>query len=303
MFRFSESAEGHGVAFVPADKSLKRCSVCSSDHRSAAARDRCPPIPFVRRLIAFWPPKGCRRIRLLRISVRSTFFLTALTVTLVTQAAQRQWQLQSKDAVRQAPLKPRTAAHVATMTVVPAVPTTRGALVDEQPDARIRQTGYAVASNSRSVKGQRTAEKASVSQPTDKPQPPFIDLSDQALEPATAGAVEPTHTDMLIRLGTWTVIVMCLCGLTVLAIRRWQTKHGMLPVARGQSQIVETVVLGANRSVSLVELRGVQALVGCDAGGIQSIVPVPPAFADILEGDAMGSTLSQSSDGHVDSTS
>ena len=301
MFRLSESAEGHGVAFVTPDKSLRRCSVRSANHRSAGARDRCLHTPLVRRCIASSPPKDCRRIRLLRISVRSAFFLTALTVTLVTQAAQGQWQ--SKEPARQAALKPRTAAHVSTMTVVPEVPTTRGALLDDQPDARIRQTGYAVTGDTQSVKGQHAAEKAAASQSTDKTLPPFIDLSDEPLETATAGTVEPTNTDMLIRLGTWTVIVMCLCGLTVLAIRRWQTKHGMLPVARGQSQIVETVVLGANRSVSLVELRGVQALVGCDAGGIQSIVPVPPAFPDILEGDAVGSTLSPSSEGHIESTS
>ena len=172
----------------------------------------------------------------------------------------------------------------------------------KQRQPQIRQAGYAVAGETLSVKEQQAADRALSPKITNTTSPPFIDLSNEPLEPASAGIVEPTHTDMLIRLGTWTVIVMCLCGLTVLAIRRWQTKHGMLPVARGQSQIVETVILGANRSVSLVELRGVQALVGCDANGIQSIVPVPPAFADILEDGESGAALSQSSDTYTEST-
>ncbi|MDG1894890.1 MAG: flagellar biosynthetic protein FliO [Fuerstiella sp.] len=138
--------------------------------------------------------------------------------------------------------------------------------------------------------------------PAKTPTAAFLDLTDETQEPAIAAAIEPTHTDMLIRLGTWTVIIMCLCGLTALAIRRWQTKHGILPVAKGQSQIMETVILGPNRSISLVELRGVQALVGCDAGGIQSIVPVPQAFPDILANGEPESLLSPSTETHIEST-
>ncbi|MCP4784338.1 MAG: hypothetical protein GY903_31910 [Fuerstiella sp.] len=152
------------------------------------------------------------------------------------------------------------------------------------------------------MKTQQQPEVASsVAAATSKPAA-FLDLTNEGLDAATASVVEPTHTDMLIRLGTWTVIILCLCGLTALAIRRWQTKHGMLPVARGQSQIVETVSLGANRSVSLVELRGVQALVGCDASGIQSIVPVPQAFPDILDHGDAEATMLQSSNAHIEST-
>jgi flagellar biogenesis protein FliO len=294
MSRPSDSSETHGVAFVSPENSLTHYSKRSANLRSAGPQDQCLYTPFVEKFIGFLRAKSRRRFEVRSLSLRSVCFLTALTVAVVAQAAQGQWQ--SKVPGRQTESGTQAAGHSSMTTVVPEGP------AQGLQDPQVRPTGYTVAGNTLSVTGQQTADGDSSLQTTNTTVPPFIDLSDESLEPATVGTVEPTHTDMLIRLGTWTVIVMCLCGLTVLAIRRWQTKHGMLPVARGQSQIVETVVLGANRSISLVELRGVQALVGCDANGIQSIVPVPPAFPDILEDGEPGAAFSQSSDAHIEST-
>ena len=52
----------------------------------------------------------------------------------------------------------------------------------------------------------------------------------------------------------------------------------MLPISQGNSRVLETVTIGPNRSVCLVQLRDVQAVVGCDASGIQSIVLAPASF-------------------------
>ncbi|MEQ9407237.1 MAG: flagellar biosynthetic protein FliO [Fuerstiella sp.] len=114
----------------------------------------------------------------------------------------------------------------------------------------------------------------------------FLDLdqADQAAAATNTGQV--SDIDMVVRFVIWTVIVLCLCVLTVLGLRRWQKKQGILPVSQGNSRVLETVALGANRSISLVQLRDIQALVGCDASGIQSIVLAPPPFdASLAETD------------------
>lgn len=111
----------------------------------------------------------------------------------------------------------------------------------------------------------------------------FLDLTHEDQSTGDTQAIaEPTGTDMILRLATWTIIILCLCVLTVLGIRRWQRNHGMLPLSQGHSQVLETVMIGPNRSVSLVRLRDIQAIVGCDASGIQSIVLAPPSFDSAL---------------------
>ncbi|HIE98244.1 MAG TPA: hypothetical protein EYG03_10475 [Planctomycetes bacterium] len=227
-----------------------------------------------------------------RMFLRSASVLLVLTVAAVSAHA----QLHSQSVAP--PQQQQWASRTADRTVDPTSLSPAGSV--SEPVPKITQVHYVGVSDTEPVLTQQQGDGTSTT--TNAAPAPFLDLTDEALDGTTASTDETTSTDMLIRLGTWTIIIMCLCGLTALAIRRWQTKHGMLPVARGQSQIVETVSLGANRTVSLVELRGVQALVGCDASGIQSIVPVPPAFPDILDSGEPESTLSQSSHAYTDST-
>lgn len=113
----------------------------------------------------------------------------------------------------------------------------------------------------------------------------FLDLTSEVSSQQTAGSdvsVGDSGADVIIRLVTWTVIVLCLCVLTVLGLRRWQSTHGLLPAAPGVSKVLETVSLGSNRSVSLVQLRHIQAVVGCDSSGIRSIVLALPSFEQTL---------------------
>jgi len=295
----SDSTASHGDLCPLPDKCPPRISVFSASDGPACRRHGIRPGPDVRKDMVLERQRDRCQHGTHCISLRIVCVLVIVSGTSVAPAAQGQWV--QKNAATQATLTPHVPGHAATGTVVPEASAYLDQKIQKVPE--IRQAGYAAASITQVVESQPlSVETSSVTTNTPSP-PPFIDLTNETAEVAGGGDAEPTHTDMLIRLATWTVIVMCLCGLTVLAIRRWQTKHGLLAVARGQSQIVETVVLGPNRSVSLVELRGVQALVGCDAGGIQSIVPVPPAFPDILGSDTADSTLSQTSDAHIDSTS
>jgi flagellar biogenesis protein FliO len=112
--------------------------------------------------------------------------------------------------------------------------------------------------------------------------PAFLDLDNSEATQAGTEAAPQTDMDMILRLATWTIIILCLCVLTVLGLRSWQKKHGMLPVTQGNSRVLETVSIGPNRSVCLVQLRDIQAVVGCDASGIQSIVLAPPSFDTAL---------------------
>jgi len=113
-------------------------------------------------------------------------------------------------------------------------------------------------------------------------QPAFLDLDSPETTQTSADAAQPSDMDMIARLATWTVIILCLCVLTALGVRRWQRKNGMLPETQGHSRVLETVSLGPNRSVSLVQLRDIQAVVGCDASGIQSIVLAPASFDEVM---------------------
>lgn len=122
------------------------------------------------------------------------------------------------------------------------------------------------------------------SRPVGAGQRPFLDLSQRdsrsEAEPMASGRAETS--DMFVRLAVWTVIVLGLCVLTVLGLRRWQQRQGILPSGSGTSRILETLALGPGRAVSLVQLGDVQAMVGTDGGGIRTIVLVPPAFEEQL---------------------
>ncbi|GAB5441098.1 MAG: hypothetical protein Fues2KO_14470 [Fuerstiella sp.] len=130
-----------------------------------------------------------------------------------------------------------------------------------------------------------------------KPSPskPFLDL-DAAESDAAQSTVDATDdTELIVRFITGTAIVLALCVAVIFGIRKWQQKHGMLPTAGGPSpsRVLETVVIGNRQTISLVQLQGLQAVVGCDATGIKSIVLAPPRFEDALPTDEAVEHLSE----------
>lgn len=110
----------------------------------------------------------------------------------------------------------------------------------------------------------------------------FIDLSGPAeslAAVASPSAVTASTMDQ-VRLGAWMLILFCGMVLAVLAMRRWKRNQGLLPATGKTSRVVETLSLGPGRSVSLIEIAGMRALVGADAGGIRTIVMAPRTFDD-----------------------
>ncbi len=112
---------------------------------------------------------------------------------------------------------------------------------------------------------------------------PFLDLAQPVpSEEATLATNDSETNELFVRLAVWTVIILCLCVLTVLALRRWQRRQGILPEGAGRSRVLETLAIGPGRAVSLVQLGDLRAVVGTDGSGIKTIVLAPPAFEDEL---------------------
>ena len=81
------------------------------------------------------------------------------------------------------------------------------------------------------------------------------------------------------------VVVLCALTLVIMATRRWQRSRGLLPTVSKRSRVLETLSLGPGKTVSLIEIDGMRALVGADSGGIRTIVPVTRTFEDELDSD------------------
>lgn len=113
---------------------------------------------------------------------------------------------------------------------------------------------------------------------------PFFELAPQvdgeSLGASSAGEAGESGSEVLIRGMAWLIVTLCLLSLTILGLRRWQKSHGLLPTTNGRSRVLETLSLGPGRTVSLIEMNGLRALVGSDAGGIRTIVLAPPSFED-----------------------
>lgn len=135
-----------------------------------------------------------------------------------------------------------------------------------------------------------TSDQSSESVAVQEPDAPFLDL-----EPTvrTGGANSPEQSpevtlatspgNIIVRAVVWLVIAFCLLILAVLGVRRYQRSRGLLPSTGNQSRVVETLSVGPGRSVSLIEIAGLRALVAADAGGIKTLVLAPSIFPDELQ--------------------
>jgi flagellar biogenesis protein FliO len=111
---------------------------------------------------------------------------------------------------------------------------------------------------------------------------PYFDLNMDMAEAAQADAEVSDTSGLFTKLAVWTVIILCLCVLTVLGLRRWQKNQGLIPEHVGQARVLETLAIGPGRAISLIQLGDVRAVVGTDGSGIKTIVLAPPAFEDEL---------------------
>jgi flagellar biogenesis protein FliO len=92
----------------------------------------------------------------------------------------------------------------------------------------------------------------------------------------------PNPQGMLARLAWGTVIVLGLSVASIFALRRWLAVHAPAGAGPQVMRLVESLPLGNRCSVHLVHLRKREILIGVDAAGIKTIVPVPAAFDDAL---------------------
>jgi flagellar biogenesis protein FliO len=95
----------------------------------------------------------------------------------------------------------------------------------------------------------------------------------------------PDTAAMLRRVVVGTGIVLGLCVCTLYAGRRWLRGA---PAGNGSGaalRLVETLSLGNRCSVHLLQTGEHQVLVGIDAGGLKSLLPLPPSFERAM-GDA-----------------
>lgn len=158
-------------------------------------------------------------------------------------------------------------------TSAPIVQTSLTQIVAEEVDSRPLESVEAAAD-------EQSEPQAEAQQTTTKP---FLDLLQETPQPTpTLAAADAETNDMLVRLAVWTVIILCLCVLSMLGLRRWQRRQGILPEGGGQSRVLETLAIGPGRAVSLIQLGDVRAVVGTDGTGIKTIVLAPAAFDEEL---------------------
>lgn len=102
----------------------------------------------------------------------------------------------------------------------------------------------------------------------------------------------PSAAGLLVRLGVGTAIVLGLSVATLWAGKRWLLGPNRAGVGGAHMQLVESLHLGNRCTLHLIQFASRQVLVGADATGVKSIVPLPDAFEDCLprldaEGDGL----------------
>jgi flagellar biogenesis protein FliO len=92
----------------------------------------------------------------------------------------------------------------------------------------------------------------------------------------------PNPQGMLARLAWGTMLVLGLSVASMWAMRRWVKAHEPAGSGPNALRLVETLPLGNRCSVHLVHLGKRELLVGVDAGGVKTIVPLPREFDEVL---------------------
>jgi flagellar biogenesis protein FliO len=131
----------------------------------------------------------------------------------------------------------------------------------------------------------------------DRPKPDAKSSSPTEYKAPTLPDV-PNPQALLGQLFMGTILVLGLSVVSIWVMRRWLGGQGFAHTAGGEMRLVETLRLGQRTSLHLVHLGKREILIGADAGGIKSIVPLARPFDDALaetEGnDAVASPTSNS---------
>jgi hypothetical protein len=92
----------------------------------------------------------------------------------------------------------------------------------------------------------------------------------------------PSTRAMFVRLGGMTVVVLVLAVGVLACGKFWMRGFAKNGVSNGNLALVETLQLGNRCCLHLVQLSSRQVLVGADATGIKTVVPLPDPFDNCL---------------------
>lgn len=92
----------------------------------------------------------------------------------------------------------------------------------------------------------------------------------------------PDHQAAFVRLGLGTAAVLTLCVATLWCGKRWLRGETPVAAAGAQLSFIESLPLGNRCVIHLVQIHNRPVLVGADAAGIKTIVPLPESFAQTL---------------------
>lgn len=92
----------------------------------------------------------------------------------------------------------------------------------------------------------------------------------------------PSPQAMLGRLMLGTVFVLGLAVVSLFGVRRYLQSHGPANAAPREMRLIESLPLGNRCAVHLVHLGKREILIGVDAGGIKTVVPIAGSFEEAL---------------------
>lgn len=93
----------------------------------------------------------------------------------------------------------------------------------------------------------------------------------------------PSTRAMFLRLGGMTVVVLVLCVGVLVCGKFWMRGFAPNQAVGAKLSLVETLQLGNRCCLHLVQLSSRQVLVGADATGIKTVVPLPDVFDNCLD--------------------
>ncbi len=102
----------------------------------------------------------------------------------------------------------------------------------------------------------------------------------------------PSPRAMLLRLALGTVVVLALCVLTLLGVKRWLGPFAQTPAAGRELYVVETLQLNGRCSVFLLQTGKTRALAGVDGSGLKVLIPLNDPFEVGLADDESGAVES-----------
>lgn len=112
----------------------------------------------------------------------------------------------------------------------------------------------------------------------------------------------PSAAGLFVRLGVGTAVVLGLCVATLWGGKRWLLGANRAGAGGAQMQLVETLHLGNRCTLHLVQLASRQVLVGADAAGVKSIVPLPESFDECLPRFDAEGTKDHGATEHIEKT-